>query len=54
MVWIIFGVLLFGVTGVVVKNNPALARYKSVGRIISLLFIVIGVLFYSERFKMMF
>ncbi len=45
MVWIIFGILLFGITGVIVKNNPALSRYKSVGRIIALLFIVLGILF---------
>ncbi len=45
MVWIIFGVLLFGITGVVVKNNPALVRYRSVGRIIALLLIVLGILF---------
>ncbi len=45
MVWIIFGVLLFGITNIIVKNNPALYKYKSVGRIIAVLFIVIGVLF---------
>ena len=44
MVWIIFGILLFGITGIVVKNNPSLYRYKNVGRLIALLFVVVGIL----------
>ncbi len=47
MVWIIFGILLFGVTGILVKNNPALSRYKSIGRLIGLGFIAIGILISS-------
>ena len=43
MVWIIFGILLFAITGIVVKNNPALYRYKKVGRLIALLFVVLGI-----------
>ncbi|MEO6221219.1 MAG: prohibitin family protein [Ginsengibacter sp.] len=43
MVWIVFGILIFGITGVIVKTNPALYRYKNVGRIIGLLFIVVGI-----------
>ena len=42
MVWIIFGILIFGITGVVIKTNPALYRYKNVGRLIGLLFILLG------------
>ncbi len=42
MVWIVFGILIFGITGVVIKTNPALYRYKNVGRLIGLLFILLG------------
>ncbi len=44
MIWIILGVLIFGVTGVIIKNNPAFYKYKNVGRLIGFLFIVLGVL----------
>lgn len=37
------GVLIFGVTGVIIKNNPQLYRYKTLGRLIGLLFIVLGI-----------
>ena len=30
MVWIVFGILIIGVTGVIVKTNPALYKYKNV------------------------
>ncbi|MEO6638090.1 MAG: hypothetical protein ABIN25_07420 [Ginsengibacter sp.] len=36
MICIIFGILFFGVTGVIVKNNSALSSYKSIGRINSI------------------
>ncbi len=42
MVWIVFGILIFGITGVVIKTNPALYKYKNVGRLIGLLFILLG------------
>ncbi len=42
MVWIVFGILIFGITGVVIKTNPALYRFKNVGRLIGLLFVLIG------------
>ena len=42
--WIIFGIILFIITGIVVKNNPALYRYKKVGRLIALLFVVLGIM----------
>ncbi|MEP6926698.1 MAG: prohibitin family protein [Ginsengibacter sp.] len=44
MVWIILGILLFVISGIVVKNNPALYRYKNIGRYVALLFIVLGIL----------
>lgn len=44
MVWIIFGVLIFIITSIVVKTNPEFDKYKSVGRIIGLLFIAVGIL----------
>jgi len=47
MIWIIFGLIIFGLTGVLVKNNIALARYRSVGRLIGLLFVLIGIVIAS-------
>ncbi len=44
MVWIILGVILFGITGVIIKNNPALYRYKIVGRLVGVLFVILGIL----------
>ncbi|MEP6584007.1 MAG: prohibitin family protein [Ginsengibacter sp.] len=44
MVLIILGVLIFGITGVIIKNNPALFRYKNLGRLIGFLFVVLGIL----------
>ncbi len=44
MVWIILGILLFGISGIVAKNNPALYRYKNIGRYVALLFVVLGIL----------
>lgn len=43
MLWIIIGIIIFGITGVVVKNNPELYRYKGIGRLVGLLFVVLGV-----------
>ena len=47
MIWIIFGVLLFIISGVVAKTNPELHRYKNIGRLLALLFVVIGILLSS-------
>ena len=44
MIWIVLGVLIFGITGVIIKNNPALFKYKNIGRLIGFLFVVLGVL----------
>jgi len=43
MVWIIFGILLFVITGIVVKINPEFYRFKNIGRLIALLFVVLGI-----------
>lgn len=43
MLWIVFGILIFGITGVIIKTNPALYRYKNVGRLIGFLFVVLGI-----------
>src|SRR5688572_25263610 len=47
MIWIILGILIFGLTGILVKNKPALARYRSMGRLIGLLFVLIGIVIAS-------
>jgi regulator of protease activity HflC (stomatin/prohibitin superfamily) len=44
MIWIIFGILLFIITSIVVKTNPEFYKFKKLGRIISLMFIAIGIL----------
>ncbi len=44
MIWIIFGILLFIITSIVVKTNPEFYKFKRLGRIISLMFIAIGIL----------
>jgi hypothetical protein len=43
MIWIIFGLILLGLTGVIVRNNIALAKFGNVGRLLGLLFIIIGI-----------
>ncbi len=44
MLLIFLGIILFGITGVVVKNNPAFYKFKTTGRILGLLLIGIGIL----------
>jgi regulator of protease activity HflC (stomatin/prohibitin superfamily) len=44
MIWIIFGILIFALSGALVKNNAALARYRNVGRLIGLLVILLGII----------
>ena len=44
MIWIIIGLILFGLTGVIVRNNIALAKFGNVGRLLGLLFIIMGIL----------
>lgn len=47
MLLIIFGLIIFGVTGIVVKNNVALHRFRNIGRLIGVLLIVLGIIFSS-------
>ena len=43
MFLIIPGIILFLVTALIIKNNPALARFSSTGRIIAFLMIALGI-----------
>ena len=47
MVLIIFGLIVFGFAGIIVKNNPALQRYGRVGRFIGLAMVVLGIVIAS-------
>ncbi len=47
MLLIILGLIIFGVTGIVVKNNVALHRFRNIGRLIGVLLIVLGIIFSS-------
>jgi regulator of protease activity HflC (stomatin/prohibitin superfamily) len=44
MVFIILGLIIFGITGIIVKNNVALHRYGNIGRIIGVMFILLGII----------
>ncbi|HQY12694.1 MAG TPA: SPFH domain-containing protein, partial [Ferruginibacter sp.] len=44
MFLIIIGVLVLVITAVLLKSNSPLARFRSVGRIVGLLFILLGIL----------
>ena len=47
MIFIILGLIIFGVTGIIVKNNVALHPYGKIGRIIGGLFILLGIIISS-------
>ena len=47
MFLIILGFIILIVASTVIKNNPALARFKNLGRILGLVFILIGILISS-------
>ncbi len=47
MVLIILGLIIFGVTGILVKKNVQLHKYGKIGHIIGALFILFGILFSS-------
>jgi regulator of protease activity HflC (stomatin/prohibitin superfamily) len=47
MLLIILGLIIFGITGIIIKNNVALHRYGKIGRLIGALFIVMGILIAS-------
>jgi len=43
MFLIIFGLIILIVVGAVAKNNPAVAKFTGIGRLIGLLFVIIGI-----------
>lgn len=47
MLFIILGLIVFGISGIVVKNNPALFKFKRIGRLIGALLIVLGIVLSS-------
>jgi regulator of protease activity HflC (stomatin/prohibitin superfamily) len=44
MFLIVIGIIIIIITSIVIKNSPALAKFKPIGRIIGLLFIVLGII----------
>src|SRR5689334_5884407 len=44
MFLIVIGIIVIIITSIVIKNSPALAKFKPIGRIIGLLFIVLGII----------
>ena len=44
MIWIILGLIIFGLTGVVIKNNIALSKFGKIGRLIGLVLILVGII----------
>lgn len=49
MFLIVIGFILLIITAVVLKNNPALAKYKPIGRIAGFAFIILGILSSSVK-----
>lgn len=49
MFLIIIGVIVLVITAVALKNNPALARFKPIGNIVGLIFILLGVITSSVK-----
>lgn len=47
MLFIILGLIVFGISGIIVKNNPALYKFKRIGRLIGALLVVLGIVFSS-------
>lgn len=47
MIFIILGLIIFGVTGIIIKNNVALHPYGKIGRIIGALLILLGIIISS-------
>jgi regulator of protease activity HflC (stomatin/prohibitin superfamily) len=47
MLLIIFGLIIFGITGIIVKNNVAFHRYGRIGRLIGAVLIVLGIIISS-------
>jgi regulator of protease activity HflC (stomatin/prohibitin superfamily) len=44
MFLIVTGIIIIIVAGIIIKNSPALAKFKPVGRIIGLVFILLGII----------
>jgi regulator of protease activity HflC (stomatin/prohibitin superfamily) len=49
MFLIVIGIIILIVATVVLKNNPALAKFKPIGRIVGLVFILMGILTSSVK-----
>ena len=47
MLLIILGLIIFGITGIIVKNNIALHRYGNIGRVLGALLIILGIIISS-------
>ena len=47
MFLIILGLIIFGITGTVTKNNVLLAKYRTIGRVIGLVMAALGILISS-------
>jgi regulator of protease activity HflC (stomatin/prohibitin superfamily) len=47
MIFIILGLIIFGVTGIIVKNNVSLHKYGKIGRLVGALFILLGIIISS-------
>ena len=43
MFLILLGIIIFIVASVVLRNNPALEKFKPIGRIVGLAFILLGI-----------
>ena len=44
MFLIVIGIIVLILTAVLLKNNPALAKFKPIGRITGFIFILLGIL----------
>jgi regulator of protease activity HflC (stomatin/prohibitin superfamily) len=47
MLLILLGLIIFGITGIIVKNNPLLHRYGKIGRLIGALLVLMGIILSS-------
>ncbi|HEX2683692.1 MAG TPA: prohibitin family protein [Ferruginibacter sp.] len=44
MFLIVVGIIVFIITGIVVKNSPVMAKFKPIGRILGVIFILLGII----------
>ncbi len=47
MLLIILGLIIFGITGIIVKNNPLLYKFRKTGRIIGGALVLLGIILSS-------